>query len=602
MDRFINFKIIRLWAALAYSFILLGLLIFSRSLQENKNVYERSLTAQDTTNIGFEKLKNSEIHDVKLVYCSNKNCNKKADKTAAFGGIAPSVSLFDFNQDGYLDITLTDPGSPNPIRFFKNNKALQFEEFYPMPTKTLAEIKDKVSIVGWSYLGSPQKPYLIVAPWGCVRAYEWSPQKESFIKETIFEDGALCGRVQSINVADLNHDGSNEIILANYSSKKGFLEPMDNHRYGDKERGEKNEIISFDGENYQIKTVSDDRDYTWGVGVAYINNDELPDLLFTNDFSTDVLYLNEKEKFVDVTKDWLDLSYHGYAGMNSDFADFDNDGDLDLYITNVYSVPFYPMGNNLWVREGNTFKYSSVDYGMRRCGWSWAAKFIDFDLDGQDELFVSSGRYYGGESQSDPEVKSYWYYWIHERSTPTFFRTLLLGLDYKSNQENQKFEMAGRERNCLFKIDKDKVATDISIPAGLGEFKVTRTVATGDLNNDGLIDMVLGHYGDGYEVYINKSQTQNSWVGFRFFDRLGQENSNGLRVKWMLNDKVIKYKEIFSFNGLRAQSESKISFPINPNKIKDYKMLLIWPSGQTKLVDQFEASKYNLVYEDESAL
>src|SRR5438105_14069631 len=78
-------------------------------------------------------------------------------------------------------------------------------------------------------------------------------------------------------------------------------------------------------------------------------------------------------------------------GINAEWADFDGDGRLDIYVTNI-TDDYMREGNFLWHNNGNlTFTDISRETGTADTGWGWAGKFFDYDNDGWLELDVVSG-------------------------------------------------------------------------------------------------------------------------------------------------------------------------------------------------------------------
>ena len=77
--------------------------------------------------------------------------------------------------------------------------------------------------------------------------------------------------------------------------------------------------------------------------------------------------------------------------MNVDWGDFDNDGLLDIYVTNI-TDDYMREGNFLWKNNGNlTFTDVSRETGTYDTGWGWGAKFFDYDNDGWLDLYVTNG-------------------------------------------------------------------------------------------------------------------------------------------------------------------------------------------------------------------
>ena len=160
--------------------------------------------------------------------------------------------------------------------------------------------------------------------------------------------------------------------------------------------------------NEQVDTWHETLQATW----ADFDDDGFPDLYVCNDFAPDQLYHNEGGKgFRDVTASMGHNRMRGF-GMGASFGDFDNDLDLDLYVSNMYSkaglriIDQIPIKDERfrWSAEGNLlFKNQnekSFDFvsqegspfaAVAQADWSWGGQFCDFNNDGFLDLYVPNG-------------------------------------------------------------------------------------------------------------------------------------------------------------------------------------------------------------------
>jgi hypothetical protein len=90
--------------------------------------------------------------------------------------------------------------------------------------------------------------------------------------------------------------------------------------------------------------------------------------------------------------------------MNVDMGDYDRDGWLDIYVTNI-TDEYMKECNMLWHNNGDgTFIDLSKETGTCDTGWGWAAKFADFDNDGWEDLFAVNGLRSAGEQNYIPAL------------------------------------------------------------------------------------------------------------------------------------------------------------------------------------------------------
>ena len=146
-------------------------------------------------------------------------------------------------------------------------------------------------------------------------------------------------------------------------------------------------IVDDSGRRYRANHY----DHGNGVAVADVDGDGRHDLYFVNQVGANALYRNLGDgRFADVV-DAAGAALADHIGVTASFADTDNDGDADLYVTNVRD------GNVLFANEGGgDFRFADVTSGsgLGYRGHSSAAVFFDYDNDGQLDLFLANvGRY-----------------------------------------------------------------------------------------------------------------------------------------------------------------------------------------------------------------
>ncbi|SEP05615.1 VCBS repeat-containing protein [Mucilaginibacter sp. OK283] len=213
-----------------------------------------------------------------------------------------------------------------------------------------------------------------------------------------------------------------------------------------------------------------------GVAVGDINNDGLPDLMFTGNMKPNKLYLNQGHmKFKDIT----DSASPDLGGRPDSWktgvtmADVNGDGLLDIYVCYSGKTDNATRSNQLFINQGdNKFKEQAKEYGLADPGYSTQAVFFDYDNDGDLDMFLLN---HNIKKIDNMELARY---------------------------KDQTDDLAS---NKLFRNDNGHF-TDVSKAAGIVQNPLTfgLGVAIADINKDGWPDIyVTNDYNEPDYIYIN---------------------------------------------------------------------------------------------------
>lgn len=357
-----------------------------------------------------------------------KGCN---DWTSV--GQYPAASSVDFNQDGFDDLFVTDRWQP-PQMLRSNGDGT----FTDVTSEVGLEVDEMVTC-GYFFDYDNDGDSDLLLGLSLVPSLFYENQDGKFIPHAeinrVLED-TRC--VNAISVADFNRDGLLDVYLSTYATGTGPVEDWIGFITTKKEQlktrlkieradkfvdrgGPPNILLINRGGAFEWAKISDElKQYRGSYQSSWVDydSDGDPDLYICNDFAPDVFLRNDtvkgsfKPEFVDVTSDIIPAMEMGF-GMGCSWGDFNNDGDLDLYVSNMYSkagnrivdqvagsdprLKVSAHGNFLFDNEGGRFRQiAGPDKGQQhvaRVGWSFGGQFADFDNDGELDLYVPSGCY-----------------------------------------------------------------------------------------------------------------------------------------------------------------------------------------------------------------
>ena len=203
-------------------------------------------------------------------------------------------------------------------------------------------------------------------------------------------------------------------------------------------------------------SYGDGFDYTFTPTFARMNEDRYPDLLIAADFLTSMYFINNGDG---TFRNATDRSViRDRNGMGSAVGDYDGDGDLDWFVTSIWSVPdavghqIFELGNRLYRNEGGELSDVTEIAGVRDGGWGWGACFADLDNDGDLDIYHTNG------------------WWVPF--------------------EPNNFHV---DTSRFFQSDGNGTFTEVSDGAGLADTERGYAIVCADFDNDGDMDIFQAH-------------------------------------------------------------------------------------------------------------
>jgi hypothetical protein len=161
-------------------------------------------------------------------------------------------------------------------------------------------------------------------------------------------------------------------------------------------------------EEVSSKLGINSRRWALAAAAADLRGTGHPDLFVANDYGVSELYFNDGKRFHEVGEQ-TGVGFAPKSGMNAAFGDILNQGRYAVYVSNISEDGILIQGNNLWVPEegsaGDAIKYQNLarDFGVELGGWSFGAQFGDLNNDGTLDLYLTNGYI------SLDRNRSYWY-------------------------------------------------------------------------------------------------------------------------------------------------------------------------------------------------
>jgi len=296
--------------------------------------------------------------------------------------------------------------------------------------------------------------------------------------------------------------------------------------------------------------IDTDKHQTFCSVFLDINNDGWLDIYTSNDkgYNINQLYKNNGDgTFTEIgASSGTDL---GINAMTTTVGDYNNDGLVDIYVTNG--------GNTvLLVNNGNeTFSDQAELSGCEHGGFTWGAVFLDADNDTDLDLYVSSSLY------NIPSI-----------NTSVMFERL----DYNSFQI---------PTNTGFQNDENKSYCN----------------AIGDFNNDGLADIIVTNADNqNVDLWQNLNADNNNWLKIKLEGTLSNRDGVGSRIELSANN-TPQFKQTHNGEGYMTQNSSSIIFGLSNVNIVDY-LKIDWPSGTQDIFYNLDIDQTLNIVEGSSTL
>jgi hypothetical protein len=437
--------------------------------------------------------------------------------------MGPGAALFDFDNDGDLDVYFVQAGrldvSGAPARGTRTDRLYRNDLSGPTATGegariSFIDISARIGLVPGGYgMGVATGDYdndgwvdLFVTGYGRTRLLRNNRGKR--LEDVTSGAGvADTGWTVSASFFDYDRDGWLDLFVARYvtyapvkcvllSGRPDYCGPKSFAPQADRL------FHNVRGRFEDVSALLLGPRPAAGLGVVTpdVNADGYPDVYVANDGDENHLWINQAGRAFreDALLAGVALSAFGLAqaGMGTDAGDVDGDGDLDLFVTNLTGET-----NTLYVNEGGRFEDRSLASGLAgpsRQLTGFGTRFVDFDNDGALDVAIVNGRVHLAD----------------DAPLPTTPRALGLPQLLVKNSGSGRF-------------------MDVT-PAAGAAFSITnssRGLATGDVDNDGDIDLLIANNESPARLLLNRTGSSAAWIGLRLVTRDGRRDAVGAVVQ-----------------------------------------------------------------------
>ena len=401
------------------------------------------------------------------------------------------------------------------------------------------------------------------------------------------------GRALACSAGDIDGDGDLDIwVTQNRPASQGGRMPTP---YWDANDGHPAYLLMNDGKgNFREVTApaglaAKRRRRVTASALVDLDGDFDNDLVMASEYAgLDIFYNNGKGVFSDATPS-LAAQRHAF-GQGLALADFNGNGRTDVFLAGRSSTAARRLsamglgradfpehnrqragmstGNKLLLNDGR-FLNPATPTALARTGWSSGCVAMDFDNDGDADLFVANGhRTRKGKSDHD---STFWRHTIYSGSSEKNPALMML----HEQNEAARQSWCGNEHNAFFLNEGKGTFVEAGFLMGLGHAFDSRSAVSADVDGDGRLDLIVAEQmpaGITLHVLRNAMKQTGHWVSVRLRGRC-----MGAKITVRYDGGAVT-RQIISGDSFRAQQPATLHFGLgNVSKIKSIEAR--WPGG-----------------------
>ena len=531
--------------------------------------------------IKFDEI--AKLAGVEFHHHTRRFNGQSADVLRMFTSGGASVAVGDFDNDGFDDLFVTDSAEGTTSRLYHNNGNMTFTDV--TAKAGVGGGNDPLSIVSdaiWLDYDNDGWRDLLVIRFGTPLLYH--NEHNGTFKDVTAQSGLTkFGNTIAAIAFDYDNDGRLDLLFGNYFKPQNLLDVKSIEKDPHVLPNDLDNAVNGGGVtlwhglgNGKWEDVTEKAGFgkhtgwTLDVGHGDFNNDGLQDIYLACDYGTDRIFFNNGDgTFRDATE--KSIGFDTRKGMNVDVGDYDNDGWLDIYVTNI-TDEYMKECNMLWHNNHDgTFTDLSRETGTCETLWGWSAKFGDYDNDGLLDLFVVNGLRSAGPENYIPVL-------VDLITKPGVDFT-----DVRGWPNIGDMTWSGYQKKKFFRNLDGHSFKEMSNAVGVDNDKDGRGIGVGDFDNDGRLDFYQANADQTSLFYHNATTDAGHWIELKLVGTKSNRDAIGSRVTLTAGAKTM-IREVDGGNGYAGQSMQRVHFGLGASTSVT-SIQIRWPSGTVQTVN-----------------
>jgi len=498
-----------------------------------------------------------------------------------------SVSIVDFDRDGWPDIYVTNSAIGSKNCLFRNLGNGTFKDV--AGELGIADVNQAGTGVStgavWGDYDNDGYEDLFLIKWGRPELYH-NDHGHGFTR--VSEQAGLPAWINANTAVWFDYDGDGllDLFVGGYYASDIDLWHLtttrimpDSFEYA-KNGGRKylfHNLGNGKFEEVSAKVGINSNRWALAAAAADLRGTGHPDLFVANDYGVSELYFNDGAKFREVGQQ-TGVGFAPKSGMNAAFGDILNQGRYAVYVSNISEDGILIQGNNLWMPKdgtaGNAIRYENLarDFGVELGGWSFGAQFGDLNNDGTLDLYLVNGYI------SLDHSRSYWY----DFSKVAGGNSTIIG-DATNWPAFEGRSLSGYQTKRVWLNDGAGKFIDVAQSVGVTDTYDGRSVALADLWNRGVLDVVVANQKGPLLLYKNTVTPENEWIEFQLEGVKSNRSAIGAEVTLFFNGQK-QVQTVSGGSGFSAQNDRRLHFGLGKNPRVE-KAVIRWPSGKVQTIE-----------------